>query len=191
MLESWKSHYWNIAFLLLLFSDSLLLHFVPSAPCKVSCEGFLWVLSGCPTHAQWARCLCYAARCCSYPLLPEILPLFHRALGVSAGITGLPWNSQCPSASRTRESGCRSLYAGSTSFAGVLGPAVFRNSLLMSQSCEILHLFSANQNKHTTLCMIMILYGHSILLLECQGVTEYIEMSAPILFFFFEMQAWT
>lgn len=87
MLESCKGHYWNISFLLLLFSDSLLSHFASSAPYEVSWEWFPRVLRGHPVHAQWAQRLCSPDRRCSYAAIDS--PCF-RVWEVSEGILLLP-----------------------------------------------------------------------------------------------------
>lgn len=110
MLESCKGHYWNISFLLLLFSDSLLLHFASSAPYEVSWEWFLRVLRGHPVHAQWAQRLCSSDRRCSY-LCCHRFSSFHRVWEVSEGILLLPlhhWAGAPRPCSSIRECRCDS-----------------------------------------------------------------------------------
>ena len=98
MLESCKGHYWNISFLLL-FSDSLLLHFLPQTPTKSPVSGF-WEFWGDILDMLSELSVCAALTGAALTLCCRRFSVFHSIWEDSEGILLLPlhhWAGEpCP-----------------------------------------------------------------------------------------------
>ena len=89
MLESCKGHYWNISFLLLLFSDSLLLQFLPQPPTKSPASGF-WEFWGDILDMLSELSVCAALTGAALTLCCHRFSKFHSIWEDSEGILLLP-----------------------------------------------------------------------------------------------------